>query len=61
MLVELRLLAARGPAARAAVARSIEANAADRARLIQSASSYSILGGGTEERDAHCRARVAGS
>jgi hypothetical protein len=49
-----RLIAAPTPAARRKVAASIEANAAQRARLIQVATSYAVLGGSTAARDRFC-------
>ncbi len=56
-----RLIAARTPAQRAAVSRNIDESAAARARLIQTATAYPVVGGNTRERDAHCmRNRAAG-
>jgi hypothetical protein len=49
-----KLLAAPTPAARRRVAATIEANAAQRARLIQVATSYAVLGGSTGARDRFC-------
>ena len=49
-----KLIAAPTPAARRRVAAAIEANAAQRARLIQVATSYAILGGSTAARDRFC-------
>jgi Family of unknown function (DUF5995) len=49
-----RLVAAPTPAARRKVAASIEASAAQRARLIQVATSYAVLGGSTAARDRFC-------
>ena len=49
-----KLIAAPTPAARRRVAAAIEANAAQRARLIQVATSYAVLGGSTAARDRFC-------
>jgi Family of unknown function (DUF5995) len=49
-----RLIAAPTPAARRKVAASIVADAAQRARLIQVATSYAVLGGSTAARDRFC-------
>jgi Family of unknown function (DUF5995) len=49
-----KLMAAPTPAARRRVAAAIEANAAQRARLIQVATSYAVLGGSTAARDRYC-------
>jgi hypothetical protein len=49
-----KLIAAPTPAARRRVAAAIEANAAQRARLIQVATSYAVLGGSTAARDRYC-------
>jgi hypothetical protein len=54
-----RLLAAPSPAARRRVAAMIEANAAQRARLIQVATSYAVLGGSTVTRDRFCARRTS--
>jgi Family of unknown function (DUF5995) len=54
-----RLIAAPTPTARRRVAASIEANAAQRARLIQVATSYAVLGGSTAARDRFCARRGA--
>jgi hypothetical protein len=49
-----RLLAARTPAGRAQVARTIELGAAGRARLIQSLTSDLVIGPDAAQRDAYC-------
>ena len=49
-----KLIAAPTPAARRRVAAAIEANAAQRARLIQVATSYAVLGGSTAARERFC-------
>ncbi|HEX4281708.1 MAG TPA: DUF5995 family protein [Solirubrobacteraceae bacterium] len=49
-----RLLAARTPAERVQVARSIEVGAAGRARLIESLTSDLVIGPGAARRDAYC-------
>jgi hypothetical protein len=49
------LLTANTPAERDAVARRIETNAETRARLLQTATSYALLGGSTATRDRFCR------
>lgn len=49
-----KLIAAPTPAARRRVAAAIEANAAQRARLIGVATSYAVLGGSTAARDRFC-------
>ena len=54
-----RLLAARAPAQRAAVAASIERGAAGRARLIAAVTSNSITGPSASVRDAYCRRGVS--
>jgi hypothetical protein len=54
-----KLIAAPTPAARRRVAASIEANAAQRARLIQVATSYAVLGGSSAARDRFCARRAA--
>ena len=54
-----RLLAARGPAQRAAVARSIERGAAGRARLIAALTSNLVTGPSLAVRDAYCKRRVS--
>jgi Family of unknown function (DUF5995) len=54
-----KLIAAPTPAARRRVAAAIEANAAQRARLIQVATSYAVLGGSTAARDRFCARRSA--
>jgi Family of unknown function (DUF5995) len=51
------LIEARTPAQRAAVTRRIETNAETRARLLQIATSYALLGGSTAERDRFCDSR----
>lgn len=52
-----KLLAARTPGERAAVARRIDREAEKRARILQAATSYLLLGGSTEERDRYCATR----
>ena len=54
-----KLLAAPTPAARRRVTAMIEANAAQRARLIQVATSYAVLGGSTAARDRFCARRAS--
>jgi hypothetical protein len=54
-----KLIAAPTPAARRRVAASIEANAAQRARLIGVATSYAVLGGSSVARDRFCARRRA--
>jgi Family of unknown function (DUF5995) len=54
-----KLIAAPTPAARRRVAAAIEANAAQRARLIQVATSYAVLGSSTAPRDRFCARRAA--
>ncbi|HEX6619679.1 MAG TPA: DUF5995 family protein [Solirubrobacteraceae bacterium] len=54
-----KLIAAPTPAARRRVAAAIEADAAQRARLIQVATSYAVLGGSTAARDRFCARRSA--
>jgi hypothetical protein len=49
-----RLVAARTPAERRAVAETIDQSAAARARLIQTATAYPVAGGSTATRDSHC-------
>jgi hypothetical protein len=56
-----RLIAARTPADRAAVARSIERGAAGRARLIAAVTSNLVTGPSAAVRDAYCRRRVSES
>jgi hypothetical protein len=56
-----KLLSAPDPATRAKVAAAIEHNAAQRARLIEVATSYAVLGGGPKGRRAFCERRVAGA
>ena len=51
-----RLLEARTPAERKAVSDTIEQSAAARARLVQTATAYPVVGGSTEARDRHCLA-----
>ena len=53
-----KLIAAPTPAARRRVAAAIEANAAQRARLIQVATSYAVLGGSSAARDRFCARRT---
>lgn len=54
-----KLIAAPTAAARRRVAAAIEANAAQRARLIQVATSYAVLGGSTAARDRFCARQAA--
>jgi hypothetical protein len=54
-----KLIAAPTPAARRRVAAAIEANAAQRARLIQVATSYAVLGGSTAARERFCARQAA--
>ena len=54
-----KLIAAPTAAARRRVAAAIEANAAQRARLIQVATSYAVLGGTTAPRDRFCARQPA--
>jgi hypothetical protein len=54
-----RLIAARDPAQRAAVAGSIERGAAGRARLIAAVTSNLVTGPSAAARDAYCRRRVS--
>ena len=54
-----RLLAARGPVQRAAVAQSIERGAAGRARLISALTSNLVTGPSAEVRNAYCERRVS--
>jgi hypothetical protein len=56
-----RLLAARSPAERRAVSDTIERAAAARARLVQTATSYPVVGGSTASRDRYCLTRGAGA
>ncbi len=50
-----RLLAARTPAQRARIARTIERGAAGRARLIESVTSNLVIGPAAAQRDAYCK------
>ncbi|MEX2195695.1 MAG: DUF5995 family protein [Thermoleophilaceae bacterium] len=54
------LIAAPTPAARAKEAARIERNAESRARVLEMAMSYALLGETTAERDAYCARRTAG-
>lgn len=54
------LIAAPTPAERTRVTTRIERNAESRARVLEAATSYALLGETTVERDRHCASRSAG-